>query len=109
MMNMTLAIAGAILCASITSSVAWAGDAAPARTVAVKTADLNLSTPSGQRALDRRIRAAVAEVCGDASSLVRGGRQQAVNCHAETLAAVGQQRNQMVAAATGQPAFVYFQ
>ncbi|MFN7177470.1 MAG: UrcA family protein [Thermaurantiacus sp.] len=105
-MNTTLAIAGAILCASMTSTVAWASDAAPARTVAVQTADLNLSTPAGQRTLDRRIRSAVKEVCGDPSSLVRGGRQTAMECRAETLAAVAQQRGRMVAAATGQAAFV---
>jgi UrcA family protein len=102
-MNTTLAIAGAMLCALISSSVAWAGEAAPARTVAVETADLHLSTAAGQARLAQRVRAAVAEVCGDPSPLVQGGREAAIACRRATLAAVQQQLAPTRLAAAGEP------
>lgn len=106
-MKTTLAIAGAILCASITSSVAWAGAVPAPRTVTVQTADLNLGSPAGQRTLDRRIDQAVRQVCGEPSALVQGGRQASERCRAETRAAADRQLARLLAAATGQAAFVF--
>jgi len=43
----------------------WTGDDRQPR-MRVSFADLNLSTPEGQRSLDRRIRRAISDICGRA-------------------------------------------
>ncbi len=99
-MQSTLARAGAILCAALTSSVALAGEAAP-RTVSVRTGDLELATPAGRRALERRIRAAAREVCGDPSPLVRGGPNAALQCRAATAIHASAQHGLRIALSGG--------
>jgi UrcA family protein len=57
----SLALAGAII-----SSPAYAAPLGEARSVAVRTADLDLSGPAGRAALTRRIGYAATTVCGRA-------------------------------------------
>ena len=52
----------------------------------VQTADLDLSSPAGRVALDRRLIAAAAEVCGTPSDADLAGKNRARECRAEVLA-----------------------
>ncbi|MEA3004142.1 MAG: hypothetical protein QOH81_2930 [Sphingomonadales bacterium] len=65
----------------------------------VRTADLDLRSPAGISAMDRRVRAVVALACGDSSEVDLHGRNAAVRCRAETLAAVAAQRSRAIALA----------
>jgi UrcA family protein len=65
----------------------------------VRTADLDLRSPAGISAMDRRIRAVVALACGDSSDVDLHGRNAAGRCRAETLAAVAAQRSRAIALA----------
>lgn len=69
----------------------------------VQTSDLDLSSQSGQRALDRRLNQAVKEVCGIASDVDVAGKNDVRRCRAETLASLAEQRDQRIAAASSQP------
>lgn len=76
----------------------------PATTTAnVQVADLDLSTASGQRALDRRLTRAVIEVCGAASDADLAGKNDVRRCRADTLASLSAERDQRIAAASTQP------
>lgn len=72
-------------------------------TSTVRTADLNLSTASGQRALDQRLSRAVKEVCGTASDVDIEGKNEVRRCRAETLASLADERDQRIAAASAEP------
>lgn len=69
----------------------------------VQTSDLDLSSQSGQRALDRRLNQAVKDVCGIASDADIAGKNDVRRCRAETLASLAEERDQRVAAASSQP------
>lgn len=69
----------------------------------VETSDLDLSSQSGQRALDRRLNQAVKEVCGIASDVDVAGKNDVRRCRAETLASLAEERDQRIAAASSQP------
>jgi UrcA family protein len=72
-------------------------------TTSVQTADLDLSSAKGQRALDQRLNRAVKEVCGSASDVDIVGKNEARRCRAETLARVASERDQRVARASDEP------
>ena len=65
----------------------------------VRTADLDLSTASGQRALDARLAHAAREVCGTASDVDLVGKNDDRKCRADVLAKANDQREQLIAAA----------
>ena len=69
----------------------------------VETADLDLSSQSGQRALDRRLNQAVKEVCGTASDADVAGKNDVRRCRVETLASLASERDERIAAASSQP------
>lgn len=69
----------------------------------VRTADLDLSSPAGQRALNHRLTLAAKEVCGIASDVDLAGKNDVRRCRAETLSSLASQRDQRVAAASNQP------
>ena len=69
----------------------------------VETADLDLSSQSGQRALDRRLTQAVKEVCGTASNADVAGKNDVRRCRVDTLAGLAIERDQRIAAASSQP------
>ena len=52
----------------------------------VDTADLDLSTNAGKRALDRRLTNAAREVCGSASDVDLEGKNEVRQCRADVLA-----------------------
>ena len=69
----------------------------------VETADLDLSSQSGQRTLDHRLNQAVKEVCGTASDVDVAGKNDVRRCRVETLAGLASERDQRIAAASSQP------
>ena len=69
----------------------------------VETADLDLSSQAGQRALDRRLNQAVKEVCGIASDADVAGKNDVRRCRVETLANLANERDQRIARASGEP------
>lgn len=72
-------------------------------TSTVQTADLDLSSKAGQRALDRRLSQAAKEVCGAASVVDIAGKNEVRRCRAETLGQLASERNERVAKASGEP------
>lgn len=91
MKNTLLIIAGSALVASLAINAAPAiGATPPASDTAVsivRTADLDLSTPAGQRTLRQRLVVAAHAVCDDPSAVdLKAGNEEA-RCRAEVLAA----------------------
>lgn len=72
-------------------------------TSTVQTADLDLSSQAGQRALDHRLAQAAKEVCGTASDADIAGKNEVRRCRADTLASLADERDQRIAAASAQP------
>lgn len=72
-------------------------------TSTVQTADLDLSSANGQKALDLRLARAVKEVCGTASDVDVAGKNEARRCRVETLASLASERDQRVARASSEP------
>lgn len=72
-------------------------------TSTVQTADLDLSSKAGQRALNHRLSVAAKEVCGTASDADVAGKNDVRRCRTETLASVASDRDQRIAAASSQP------
>jgi UrcA family protein len=52
----------------------------------VHTADLNLTTEAGRRALDQRLVIAARDVCGEASDVDLAGKNRVRQCRADVLA-----------------------
>ena len=69
----------------------------------VQTADLDLSSAKGQRALDHRLNRAVNEVCGTASDVDIAGKNEVRRCRVDTLAKLSSERDQRIARASGEP------
>jgi UrcA family protein len=82
--------------------------AEPAQTVIsiVKTADLDLGSESGRKALDRRLDVAIAEVCGTASDVDLSGQNDVRRCRTDTRAQIANDRDQRIAAASASPIVV---
>lgn len=69
----------------------------------VRTADLDLSTAHGQRALDARLGQAARAVCGEASSADLAGRNAARACREDALVRARTDSRQMLALARRDP------
>ena len=65
----------------------------------VRTSDLDLNSPGGQRTLDQRLANAARDVCGTASDLDLEGKNAVRKCRDDTLAQVRGDRDVIVAAA----------
>jgi UrcA family protein len=72
-------------------------------TSTVQTADLDLSSAKGQRALDLRLSRAVKDVCGSASDADVAGKNDVRRCRIDTLANLASERDQRIARASGEP------
>ena len=72
-------------------------------TATVQTADLDLSSQAGREALDHRLNVAVKDVCGTASDSDLAGKNDVRRCRADTLANLASERDQRIAAASGNP------
>lgn len=65
----------------------------------VQTSDLDLSSESGQRKLDRRLAQAAREVCGTPSDVDLVGQNKARECRANAIEDAGAKREALLAAA----------
>ncbi len=88
-----------ITAVAIKATPALAEPAAPVNVSRVQTADLDLSTRAGQRALDIRLANAARDVCGTASDVDLQGKNEVRKCRIEVLAKANAQRGQLLAAA----------
>src|SRR3954454_771048 len=66
-------------------------------TYVVRTADLDLTSAAGQRALDHRLTIAVSEVCGVASDADLVGKNDARACRVDTRAKLDAERDRRIA------------
>lgn len=69
-----------------------AGAQAPARSVAIGYADLDLASEAGRRALDLRIMRAIRAACGEASSADLRGQNEMRACRVALQAQVAAQQ-----------------
>lgn len=76
-----------------------AANPAQAETRTVRYADLDLTSPAGQAALDRRLAHAVREVCGRAFPRDLQSVDEASRCRRDTMANIQAQRNDALAQA----------
>jgi len=76
----TITIVAVLVTAAFAAPPAAAQHAAPARSIAVGYADLDLGTERGRRMLDLRIAHAVAGACGEASSADLRGQNEVRAC-----------------------------
>lgn len=89
-----------ILALVLSSSFAAAPAAAQERVVAtVTTADLDLASQAGRKALDRRLTQAVIQVCGEASPADLAGQNDVRACRKRTRALAGAAHDRLLAAA----------
>ena len=89
-----------ITAAAIKAAPALAEPVAPQFNVShVQTADLDLGSPNGQRALDVRLAHAAREVCGTASDIDLVGQNDVRKCRVDVLANAHAQRDHLLAAA----------
>lgn len=104
----TIALFALALIASTATIAPTVHAAEPATaTSVVPTADLDLSSATGRRELDRRLARAAREVCGSASNVDLEGGNAVRQCRADTIAAATAQREHLLAAArTGAPILV---
>ena len=76
---------------------------AASTTSIVQTADLDLSSQAGQRALEHRLGQAVKEVCGNASPSDLAGQNEVRRCRVDTMATLASQRDERIAVASARP------
>ena len=76
-----------------------AANPAQAETRTVRYADLDLTSPAGQAALDRRLENAVRQVCGDPYPIDLQTVNEVSRCRRETRANIQAQRNDALAQA----------
>jgi len=75
-----------ITAGAIKAAPAFAEPLPGSNSTVVRTADLDLRTADGQRALDHRLVSAAREVCGQASDTDLKGKNAVRACRVETLA-----------------------
>ena len=92
----------ALLLALIATPAIAAVPAAPATSI-VRTADLDLASKVGPRALDRRLSIAIGEVCGQASDADLAGQNEVRRCRVATRQHVAGDRDQLLASSSVRP------
>jgi UrcA family protein len=98
-MKTLLTLAFTAAAALVAAQPAFAQDRAGSTRLVVSYSDLDLSTRSGIRAFDRRIRSAVEKACGPTSSFDPRGSNLVRDCRAETLVVARAQRDSAIAQA----------
>lgn len=94
---MTRFLRSSLLLTALIAAPALAQSTAAATSrVIVRIADLDLTSPSGQRQLDRRLAHAVVEACGAASDADLVGSNAVRRCRVETLARIAADRDRLV-------------
>jgi UrcA family protein len=90
----------ALATAALIKGVPALAEPVAANVTIVPTADLDLSSPAGQEALDHRLVRAVVEVCESASSADLSGQNQVRRCRSEVLDAARRQGADLIAGRT---------
>jgi UrcA family protein len=72
----------------------------------VRTADRDLGSATGQRALDKRLSQAINEVCGEASPADLVGQNKVRDCRKDAHNRFDAERDQRIAAASSSPILV---
>ena len=100
-----LIIAGSALVTSLAIKAAPAIAQAPTDTAVsiVRTGDLDLSTPSGRRALGQRLVVAAHAVCDDPSALDLRASNDEAKCRADVIAAARSRAEAVAARNEGEP------
>jgi UrcA family protein len=95
------AVSAIITAGLIKAAPALAEPVAPVQTNVsiVQTADLDLASPDGQRALDLRVARAAREVCGSASDVDLVGQNKVRQCFHDTIAKAAGERDALLASA----------
>lgn len=92
------AVAFALAALTATPAIAQAG-----HTETVPYSDLNLGTPAGLEALDRRLDRAVERVCGELPVRSLALHRLIERCRADTWQSIQEDREVAIARSTGQP------
>jgi UrcA family protein len=88
----------ALATAAVIKAVPVLAEPAPAQNVSiVQTADLDLTTVAGRRALEHRLVIAAYDVCGAISDADLAGKNQARECRAEVLTSARAHSGQLAA------------
>lgn len=94
---MTKFLRASLLLSALFATPALAQSEAPVESrVVVSTADLDLSSKAGQRALDARLAHAVIEACGADSSVDLAGTNDIRRCRVETSERLAADRDRLV-------------
>jgi UrcA family protein len=98
---MTRNVLNALAVAALLISPAQAQGVVQQTSVKVFYGDLDLSKPAGMQTLQRRLKSASRQVCGDSRGALRIGTNDQAHCTddavANALAAVGRTQNRVVA------------
>lgn len=84
--TLKIIIGSALLTAALIKAVPALAEPAGAQVTVVKTADLDLGSGAGKRALDQRLITAAHQVCDTASSFDLKGRNSQADCRDNVLA-----------------------
>lgn len=90
----------AVLLGLLAATPALAQPPLAATHIVVRTADLDLASPAGQRKLDQRLTAAAIEACGSAVDWDVPGKNAVRQCRAQVQAQLTPLRAARIAAAT---------
>lgn len=94
---MTMISTLSLLLSALVATPALAESNAPATSrVVVRTTDLDLSSTSGQRLLDRRLASAVIDACGAASKVDLVGSNAVRRCRDDTRTRIDADRERLV-------------
>jgi UrcA family protein len=69
----------------------------PNATSIVRTADLDLTRAADRQRLDRRLKHAIVDVCGDASPVDLAGQNGVAHCRSELASRLDPRRDQLIA------------
>ena len=94
-----IAAVSAIITAGLIKAAPALAEPAQANVSVVQTADLDLASPDGQRALELRVARAAREVCGTASDVDLVGQNKVRQCFHDTIAQTAGEREALLASA----------
>ena len=93
---MTYFLRSSLLLSAFLATPVLAEPASATNSVIVRTADLDLASPSGQRLLERRLANAVVDACGAASDADLAGSNAVRRCRDEVSARIAADRARLV-------------
>ena len=98
--TMTNFLRSTFILAALVATPVIAQSAPATNKVIVRTADLDLTTASGQRLLERRLTAAIDDACGAASRVDLAGSNDVRRCREEVRGRITADRSRLIATAS---------